>query len=160
DVSARQDVVLGIAPVFHITGIIAGLGVHILSGAPLILLHRFDPEVTLRAIERWGATFTIAASTAYIALSSQPNIEQIAISSLTKTGSGGAPVSRALVERVFAATGWEVRPVYGLTETTSPSHLSPLNVDSPTDSDSGALSVGVPVPGARVRIVDPETGAD
>ena len=160
DIRAENDVVLGIAPVFHITGIIAGLGTHILSGAPLILLHRFDPAETLHAIERWKATFTVAASTAYIALSTQPDVSQFDLSSLTKTSSGGAPVSQALVERVSTATGWTIRPVYGLTETTSPTHLSPLDVDPPTDPESGALSVGVPVPGARVRIVDPESGAD
>lgn len=53
-----------------------------------------------------------------------------------------------------------MRGAYGMTETTSPTHLGPPDIDPPTDPDSGALSVGVPVPGARVRIVDPVSGRD
>ena len=69
-------------------------------------------------------------------------------------------MSRALVERVRAATGWVLRGAYGMTETTSPTHLGPLDVDAPTDPASGALAVGIPVPGANVRIVDLENGRD
>jgi long-chain acyl-CoA synthetase len=48
--------------------------------------------------------------------------------------------------------------VYGLTETTSPATMCPPGIDPPIDPASGALSVGVPVPGADVRIADIETG--
>ena len=160
DIRAGQDVVVGLAPVFHITGIIAGLGVHVLTGAPIVLLHRFDVAETLRAIERWRGTFMVAASTAFIALSNHPSLAERDVSSLTKTPSGGAPVSPALAERVREATGWVLRGAYGMTETTSPTHLGPVGFEPPVDPESGALSVGVPVPGARVRIVDIVTGAD
>ena len=53
-----------------------------------------------------------------------------------------------------------LRGAYGMTETTSPPHLGPPGLDAPVDPDSGALAVGVPVPGCRVRIVDPEDGRD
>jgi long-chain acyl-CoA synthetase len=52
DLQPGRDVIIGLAPVFHITGLVAGFGVHIISGAPLVLLHRFDAETALRAIER------------------------------------------------------------------------------------------------------------
>ena len=156
-----DDVIVGIAPVFHITGLVAGFGAHVVSGAPIVLLHRFDAEQTLQAIAQWRGTFMIAASTAFIALSNHPSISELDVSSLTKTPSGGAAVSRALVERVRAATGWVLRGAYGMTETTSPTHLGPLDVDAPTDPASGALAaVGIPVPGANVRIVDLENGRD
>lgn len=160
DLQPGRDVVMGLAPVFHITGIIAGFGAHIVAGVPIVLLHRFDAEETLRAVERWRATFMVAASTAYIALSNHPALGRYDVSSLTKTPSGGAPVSQALVDRVRSATGWVMCGVYGMTETTSPTHMAPLGVAVPVDPESGALSVGVPVPGARVRIVDPEDGRD
>lgn len=160
DIQAGRDVVVGLAPVFHITGIIAGFGVHIVTGAPVVLLHRFDAAETLRAIEQWGGTFMVAASTAYIALSNHPRLAEHDVSLLTKTPSGGAPVSQALVNRVKAVTGWVLRGAYGMTETTSPTHLGPIDFDPPVDPESGALSVGVPVPGAKVRIVDADTGED
>lgn len=160
DLRPGQDVIIGLAPVFHITGLIAGFGAHIVSGAPIVLMHRFDAEETLRAIDRWQGTFMIGASTAFIALSNHPALAGLNVSSLTKTPSGGAAVGQALVDRVHAATGWTLRGAYGMTETTSPTHLGPLEVDPPTDPESGALAVGVPVPGARVRIVDLEDGHD
>ncbi|WP_375000638.1 class I adenylate-forming enzyme family protein [Aeromicrobium sp. CTD01-1L150] len=160
DLRPDRDVVLGIAPLFHITGLVAGLGAHVVSGAPVVLLHRFDAETTLRAIDQWGATFTVAASTAFIALSNHPALSEVDVSTLTKTPSGGAAVSQALVDRVRAATGWRLHGAYGMTETTSPTHLGPVDVAAPVDPESGALAVGVPVPGARVRIVDPDSGRD
>ncbi|MBY6414209.1 AMP-binding protein [Rhodococcus sp. BP-252] len=160
DLRADQDVIIGVAPVFHITGLVAGFGIHILSGAPIVLLHRFDAEETLRAIDTWRGTFMIGASTAFIALCNHPSREKYDLTSLTKTPSGGAPVGPALLERVRAATGWVLRGAYGMTETTSPTHLGPVDIDPPVDPDSGALSVGVPVPNARVRIVDITDGHD
>ncbi|WP_072806003.1 class I adenylate-forming enzyme family protein [Rhodococcoides yunnanense] len=160
DLRAEQDVIIGVAPVFHITGLVAGFGIHIVSGAPIVLLHRFDAEETLRAIDTWRGTFMIGASTAFIALSNHPIKDELDLTSLTKTPSGGAAVGPALVDRVREATGWVLRGAYGMTETTSPTHLGPVDVDPPVDPDSGALSVGVPVPGARVRIVDIADGHD
>jgi long-chain acyl-CoA synthetase len=160
DLQPGRDVVMGLAPVFHITGAIAGFGAHIVAGVPIVLLHRFDAEQTLWGIDRWRATFMVAASTAFIALSNHPSLPEYDVSSLAKTPSGGAPVGPALVERVRQATGWVLRGAYGLTETTSPTHLGPPHVDPPLDEESGALSVGVPVPGCRVRIVDPDDGRD
>ncbi|MPZ88989.1 MAG: AMP-binding protein, partial [Nitriliruptorales bacterium] len=76
------------------------------------------------------------------------------LSSVVKAGSGGAPVSPSVVERFEQATGIYVHNLYGLTETTSPSHLTPLGVRPPVDPRSGALSVGIPVPGCVARIAD------
>lgn len=160
DLRPERDVLIGLAPVFHITGLVAGFGAHLISGAPLVLMHRFDAEQTLREIDRRRGTFMIGASTAFIALSNHPALAGYDVSTLTKTPSGGAPVSRALVERVHAATGWTLRGAYGMTETTSPTHLGPIDAEPPTDPESGALAVGVPVPGARVRIVDLADGRD
>jgi long-chain acyl-CoA synthetase len=160
DLQPGRDVIIGLAPVFHITGLVAGFGVHIISGAPLVLLHRFDAETALRAIERRRGTFMIGASTAFIALTNHPALAEVDASSLTKTPSGGAAVSQALVDRIRATSGWTLRGAYGMTETTSPTHLGPRDIDPPTDPESGALSVGVPVPGAQIRIVDPADGRD
>ncbi len=157
-ITPDTDVILGVAPLFHITGSVAGLGLSILTGAPLVLLHRFDAAVTLEAIERHQATFTVAASTAYIALSSHPSAGTRDLSSLRKAASGGAPLSRAVGDRVRKQTGWVLHGVYGLTETTSPVTLCPPGTEPPTDPGSGALSVGIPVPGADIRIVDVDSG--
>lgn len=155
-----SDTVLCVAPLFHITGVVAGLGVAVSAGVPLVLLHRFDLTATLQAIERTRATFMVAASTLYVAVSSHPRLADHDLSSMTKTLSGGAPVSRALVDRVREATGWVLHGAYGMTETNSPTHLGPPGVTPPIDATSGALAVGMSVPGCETRIVDPSTGRD
>ncbi|MPZ24700.1 MAG: AMP-binding protein [Dehalococcoidia bacterium] len=154
------DVIAGLAPVFHITGLIGHFTAAMVAGIPVILFYRFDAGEALAQIERWKGTFTVAAITAYISLLDHPDIGKRDISSLAKAYSGGAPVSPAMVERFQAATGTYIHNIYGLTETTSPSHATPLGGQAPVDNDTGALSVGVPVCNTTVRIVDPESGQD
>lgn len=146
------DVVLGVAPLFHITGIVAHMGISWWAGAPLVLFHRFDAATALEMVERHRATFVLGAITVFIAMAEHERCAETDLSSLTKAASGGAPVSPAIVERIKAVTGLDVHNVYGLTETTSPSHLTPLGARPPVDPRSGALSVGLPVPGSTSRI--------
>ena len=57
--------------------------------------------------------------------------------------------------KAFSSTfGHYIHNVYGLTETTSPSHGTPLGVQGPVDEASGALSVGVPIYTTVVTILD------
>ena len=155
-----QDIIAGLAPLFHITGLVAHLTLGMLSGIPVILFYRFDPAEALRLIERWKATFAVAAITAFIALMESRDIGRRNLASLTKVYSGGAPVSPATVERFRKATGTYIHNIYGLTETTSPSHGVPLGTEAPVDPDTGALSVGVPICNTLVRVVDPSSRQD
>ncbi len=155
-----NDVVIGVAPFFHITGLIAHLAVAALAGMPIIMFYRFDPAETLRLIEKWRGSFTVAAITVFIALLNHPDIKTRDLSSLRKAFSGGAPVSPAIVEHFQELTGVYIHNIYGLTETTSPSHAVPLGAHAPVDTDSGALSVGVPIPNTICRVLDVATGQD
>ena len=155
-----NDVVIGVAPFFHITGLIAHLAVASLAGMPIIMFYRFDPAETLRLIEKWRGSFTVAAITVFIALLNHPDIKTRDLSSLKKAFSGGAPVSPAIVEHFQELTGVYIHNIYGLTETTSPSHAVPLGGHAPVDTDSGALSVGVPIPNTICRVLDVATGQD
>ncbi len=155
-----NDVVIGVAPFFHITGLIAHLAVAALAGMPIIMFYRFDPAETLRLIEKWRGSFTVAAITVFIALLNHPDLKTRDLSSLRKAYSGGAPVSPAIVEHFQELTGVYIHNIYGLTETTSPSHAVPLGGHAPVDTDSGALSVGVPIPNTICRVLDVATGQD
>jgi long-chain acyl-CoA synthetase len=55
-------------------------------------------------------------------------------------------------------TGLYLYNVYGMTETNSPSHIVPWGKRAPVDPESGALSVGVPVPNCVMKIMDLEEG--
>jgi len=154
----ENDVVLGVAPLFHVTGEVAHLATSALVGIPVILYYRFDAGETLRLIEKWKATVTVASITVYIALINHLDIKTRDLSSFTKAYSGGAPVSEATVKEFEDLTGLSLYNVYGMTETTSPSHIVPLTKRAPVDQDSGALSVGLPVPGCIMKIVDLDEG--
>lgn len=154
-----DDVILGVAPLFHITGLIGHTALSLLAGARLALMYRLDPETTLETARDERATFTVGSITVFIALMNAPNAEREALSTLTKIYSGGAPIPPTTVKAFQSAFGHYIHNIYGLTETTSPSHGVPFGVDAPVDTASGALSVGVPVYNTIVRIVD-DDGTD
>lgn len=57
------DLNLVLAPVFHITGLVAGLGASLAAGVPMLLSFRFDVEAVLEHCVRQRPTFTVAAIT-------------------------------------------------------------------------------------------------
>jgi long-chain acyl-CoA synthetase len=148
-----RDVILGVAPLFHITGSIGHVALSLLTGAPVVLTYRFDPAVAIETIRDERVTFTVGSITVFIALMNAPNAEKDALVTLTKIYSGGAPIPPSTVIAFQAAFGQYIHNIYGLTETTSPSHAVPLHATAPVDEASGALSVGVPVYNTVVRIV-------
>ena len=62
------DSVLGIAPLFHVTGLSGHIATAITAGAPLVLCNRFHFDVVVDAVRRHRPTFTVGALTAFIAL--------------------------------------------------------------------------------------------
>ena len=147
-----DDVILGVAPLFHVTGLVAHVATAVLVPAPLVLTGRFDARAVAALIERERPTFTVAAITAFTALLDAPGD----LSSLAKAYSGGAPVSQASATAWEQRSGHPLRIAYGLSETTSPSHLVPLGQRPPADPDSGALAVGIPVTDTFARILGPD----
>jgi long-chain acyl-CoA synthetase len=149
-----DDVVLGVAPLFHITGLIGHLAVAMLTGMPVVLTYRFEPDATLELMERHGVTFTVGSITVFIAMMNAPSADSRDLSKFTKAVSGGAPIAPPTVEAFEHKFGTYIHNIYGLTETTSPSHCVPFGTRAPVDPNSGALSVGVPIFNTIVRIVD------
>ncbi len=154
-----DDVVLGVAPLFHITGMIGHIAVALLARMPLVLAYRFDAGVVLDAIREHRPTFTVGSITVFTAMLNAPGMVREDFGSFRVLYSGGAPISPAAARGLKEKTGLTLHNIYGLTETTSPSHAVPLEADTPVDPTSGALSVGVPVSSTIVRIVD-EDGND
>lgn len=150
----HSDVILGGAPLFHITGLLAGVSASHVSGCPLVLFYRFQVDRCLEMIEKWRATFTVIPSTAIRALLDSPALASTDVSSMTKLYSGGAPIPARLAEEWEGVTGHRVYSIYGLTETTSPSHAAPIGQPVRIDEETGMLSVGVPVHGVHCKVVD------
>lgn len=146
--------VLGLAPLFHVTGLIGHIAAAFMAAAPLVLTFRFEPNVMLDSATEHRPQFVIGAITAFIALMNAPSARREQLSSLTSVYSGGAAIPPAVVEEFRKTFGLYIHNGYGLTETTSPSHAVPRGIEAPVDPVSGALAIGVPVFDTSVRIED------
>lgn len=146
--------VLALSPVFHVTGLVGGVVLAMLTVSPLVLTHRVHPGVIAEAARRHRPVFTVAVITAYIALADSPDVDAADLASLRLRYSGGAPIDPEVAESLEDRLGGYIHNIYGQTETTSPSHAVPPGSRAPVDPDSGALSVGVPVFDTVVRIID------
>jgi long-chain acyl-CoA synthetase len=152
----EADSVLGVAPLFHITGLIGHMGIALLAACPLVISHRFEPNVIIDAMREHRPTFTIGSITVFINLSAHAGQTKDDWSSFRIIYSGGAAVAPAVAEQFLEKTGIYIHNLYGLTETNSPSHAVPMGSKAPVDPTSGALSVGVPIFNTVVRILDEE----
>jgi long-chain acyl-CoA synthetase len=153
----QADTILGLAPLFHVTGLIGHATLAMLTGSPLVLFYRFDADEACRLIETHGATFTVSSVTAFIALLGCEGMRTRDLRSLTKAYTGGAPTPARILTEWHERTGARLHPMYGLTEATSPTHMTPYGVIPPVDPLTGIVSIGVPVFDTEVRIV-PEHG--
>jgi long-chain acyl-CoA synthetase len=147
------DVILGLAPLFHVTGLIGHVTLAMLTGSPLILFYRFDIGEACRLAALHKATFTVSAITAFIALLNSDALAKHDLKSLTKLYTGGAPTPARVLDDWYARTGVRIQPMYGLTEATSPTHMTPHGAIPPIDPHTGAMSVGVPVFNTHVKVV-------
>jgi long-chain acyl-CoA synthetase len=142
------DVVLLAVPLFHIYGLNSGLGMVMRHGATGLLVERFEPAATLTAIREQAVTTIIAVPQMYLAWSMEPQIDE-AFDSVRMAVSGSAPLAPAVLQRILDSTGKHVFEGYGLTET-GPTIASTLMSEVPKPG-----SIGRPVPGVRVRLVEP-----
>jgi long-chain acyl-CoA synthetase len=149
-----DDAILAIAPLFHITGLVGHAVLSLLLPAPLVLGHRFHPAVMVDAIREHRPVFTVGAITALAALAAVPGVGPDDFASLTKIYSGGAPIAPAVADRLEKTLGGYIHNAYGLTETSSITHIVPPGRRAPVDPESGALSIGTPIASVRARIVD------
>ena len=151
---SEKDIILAIAPLFHITGLIAQLTLAFVTSCPVILFYRFDPVMAARLTEEYRATFTAGAITAFNAMVNSEEVTGYDLSSLTKIYCGGSPNPPAVVEAIEKKLGIYLHGAYGLTEATAPTHYVPQGRRAPVDEKNNALSVGVPICGVSCRIID------
>ncbi|MEU6680828.1 AMP-binding protein [Streptomyces sp. NPDC046925] len=147
------------APLFHITGMVAQVAACLTNAGTLALAYRFEAGVVLDAFAEHKPAYTVGPSTAFMALAAHPAVTREHFDSFVMISSGGAPLPPALVEKFRAGFGPYIHNGYGLTECTAPCASVPPGLQAPVDPVSGTLAVGVPGPETVVRIVD-DHGAD
>ena len=149
-----DDVVLGIAPLFHISGAILNAAAAVFNDASLALVGRYQPDLVLEAFAEHGVTFTIGSITAFNALMSLAHARADHFRSVRLLYSGGAPIPPATVAAFEQRFGHYIHNVWGMTETTAGGIAVPPGQRARVHAASGTLSVGIPTPGAVVRVVD------
>ncbi len=149
-----EDRILAVAPLFHITGLVGHVGASFMTGAAMVLNHRFEGSVVLDAIREHRPTFTVGSVTVFNNLASRPDVSAADFASFRAVCSGGAPIAPALNDEIGRRIGIYLHNLYGMTETNGPAIGVPIGAQAPVDPTSGALSVGLPVFNTTVRIVD------
>lgn len=146
--SKDGDVIFGGLPFFHVFGQTCALNSAVMAGATVTILPRFDPVKALEIIQRDKVTIFEGVPTMYIGLLRAPGVENYDTSSLRLAASGGSPLPLEVLhefEKTFSAVLLEG---YGLSET------SPVVCFNQMDGIRKAGSIGTPVNGAQLRVLD------
>jgi len=149
-----DDVWLCMTPLFHTTGNCVVQHTALLTGGTLVIMGRYSVTVSLKEIERAGATIAIGVPTMYIDLMNHPEFEKTDVSSLRFSIFTGAPMPPDVALQIVNRFGCAILQGDGTTECGS-------NVLSLPDSpiELIAESPGPPLDvGNEVKIADPETG--
>jgi long-chain acyl-CoA synthetase len=145
----HDDVVMGCLPLFHVFGLTCGLNGSVLAGATLTLIPRFDPRVALEVIERDRVTVFEGVPTMYSALLSLAGqAAPDATRSLRTCVSGGAALPVQVLTDFEKSFGCTILEGYGLSES------SPVASFNHPDRPRKAGSIGTPVEGVQMRVVD------
>ncbi|OXM66147.1 MULTISPECIES: long-chain-fatty-acid--CoA ligase [Amycolatopsis] len=143
-----SDVVMGCLPLFHTFGQACALNAAVYRGSCLVLVPRFEPAAVLDAIERFGVTVFEGVPTMYGALLQHPRAAEIDASALRVCVSGGAALPVEVLHGFEKAFGCAILEGYGLSET------SPVVTFNHPDRPRKAGSIGTPIDGVRVRLLD------
>ncbi len=146
----QEDVVLGVVPMFHITGMVVVMHGTLASGACLVLMPRWQRDYAARLIAQHRITRWTNIPTMVIDLLASPQVDSFDLSSLVYIGGGGAAMPQPIAERLRQRWGLRYAEGYGLTETAAPSHSNPH--DAPKQQ-----CLGVPYVSCDARVVDPAT---
>ena len=145
-----DDVLIHALPVFHTHGLFVATKTVLVSGGAMIWLPRLDPKAILAAMSR--ATAMMGVPTFYTRLLKEPGLTREACAHMRLFVSGSAPLLAETHREWFARTGHAILERYGMTETN-------MNTSNPYEGERIAGTVGLPLPGVDLRIVDPESGA-
>jgi long-chain acyl-CoA synthetase len=147
-----NDVVFGVLPLFHIFGLNVVIGTALASGASVVLVQRFDPISTIETIAERGVTVIPGAPTMWMAMAQLDHPTKTSFAGVRLALSGAAKLPEQVSQSLSARFGIQVFEGYGLTE------ASPV-VTTAIGSAWIPGSIGRPVPGIELRIVD-ENGGD
>lgn len=143
------DVVLHSLPIFHAHGLFVALHTSMLNASEVIFLPRFDADTVIAHLHE--ATVVMGVPTYYSRLLESPRLDAGVCGGVRLFTSGSAPLPPAVFEAFERRTGHQILERYGTTETG-------MITSNPLYGERVAGSVGFPLPGVTVEVVD-ERGA-
>ena len=153
----KDDVLLAIAPLYHIAGMVMGINVTIYAGATSVLLYRFDPLAVLQAIERHRVTWWYSIAPMNGAVMQVPSAKDFDLASLrmNPVTSFGIIFTEALAAqwKTFAVNCNAFEASYGLSETHT------VDTYMPHDAIRWGAH-GKAIPGNEIRILEPGSGRE
>jgi long-chain acyl-CoA synthetase len=146
-----RDRLLVVLPMFHSFAATVGMWMPLLYGLDIAILARFEPEAVARAIGAHRATVFLGVPSMYTLLARLPERFGTELASLRICISGGAALPLEVMERFEARFGVPIH------EGDGPTECSPVTCLNPIGGVRKPGSVGLPVPGVEMQVLD-ETG--
>ncbi|MCJ8143637.1 malonyl-CoA synthase [Ancylobacter sp. A5.8] len=146
-----DDVLIHALPIFHTHGLFVAINATLLAGSSMIFLPRFDADLVLTLMGR--ASVLMGVPTFYTRLLKHPGLSPEAAKAMRLFISGSAPLLAETHREWHAKTGHAILERYGMTETG-------MNTSNPYEGARIAGTVGFPLPGVELRVVDPENGRE
>jgi long-chain acyl-CoA synthetase len=143
-----DDVTMGCLPLFHVFGLTCGLNATVAGGGTLTLMPRFDPAKALEIIQRDAVTIFEGVPTMYAAILHHPAADPAMAATLRVCISGGASMPVEILRGFEEKFGCMILEGYGLSET------SPVASFNLPDLVRKPGSIGVPVEGVQMRLID------
>lgn len=139
-------------PLFHVHGLCIGVFGTLLHGMTALLAARFEPGFVVDAFAREGATVFMGVPTMYARLLEHLGAHPEAADALRQGRlftAGSAPLSAEDLLAFEGLTGHRILERYGMSETL-------LTLSNPYDGERRPGSVGLPVEGSELKVVDDE----
>ena len=142
---SSSDQLLHMLPIYHVHGLFVGLNTILLSGASMVWCEGFNAEEAIENLP--NCTVMMGVPTYYTRLLSNSKLKKECCSNMRLFISGSAPLLKETFVNFQDKTGHTILERYGMTETG-------MNTSNPLDGERRAGTVGLPLSGVTVRVVD------
>jgi malonyl-CoA/methylmalonyl-CoA synthetase len=147
----EDDVLLHALPIFHTHGLFVATNCLMMAGGSMLFLPKFDLDQVLAALPK--ATAMMGVPTFYTRLLASDRFTRDVAAHMRLFISGSAPLSAEVHKEFRERTGHAILERYGMTETN-------MNTSNPYDGARRPGTVGFPLPGVGLRVVDARTGRE
>jgi fatty-acyl-CoA synthase len=147
--TSSETVVLGVLPMFHLTGMQANMNIPIQLGGTTVLMTRWNRDTAAELIQRHRVSGITGITTMIVDFLANPDLGKYDLSSIVRLGGGGAAMPEALAAKIEKTLGLAFIEGYGLTETSAPTHANPAHRPK-------RQCAGIPYFDTDARVIDPE----